>query len=167
MKNFIVLLCMLLPLGAFSQELKFAYVNASEVFNLMPEVAVAETQYAKVSEQYSNDYKAIEDEYTVKFQEYMKIQETLTENLKLRRQQELQDLQERLNNFVPFAQQSLEQERATLYSPIEDKLRNAIKAVGEEQGYTYIIDNNPQVMYYVGNAAINATPFVKAKLGIK
>lgn len=42
--------------------------------------------------------------------------------------------------------------------------RNAIKAVGDEKGYTYILD--PQIVLYQGNTAVDATQFVKAKLGI-
>ena len=47
---------------------------------------------------------------------------------------------------------------------IQDKLKNAIKAVGDEKGYTYILD--PQIVLYQGNTAVDATQFVKAKLGI-
>jgi len=39
------------------------------------------------------------------------------------------------------------------------------QAVGDEKGYTYIL--NPQVLLYKGNDAVDATDFVKAKLGIK
>ena len=44
-------------------------------------------------------------------------------------------------------------------------MADAIKAVGAEQGYTYIID--PQVLLYTGPNAIDATPMVKTKLGLK
>lgn len=55
------------------------------------------------------------------------------------------------------------QQRINL-TPIQDKLKNAIKAVGDEKGYTYILD--PQIVLYQGNTAVDATQFVKAKLGI-
>ncbi|MCS2918145.1 OmpH family outer membrane protein [Parabacteroides merdae] len=51
-----------------------------------------------------------------------------------------------------------------MFTPIQDKLKNAIKAVGDEKGYTYIPD--PQIVLYQGNTAVDATQFVKAKLGI-
>ena len=36
MKQLLVLLCMLLPLGVFAQEVKIAYVNTQDVFIAMP-----------------------------------------------------------------------------------------------------------------------------------
>ena len=52
-----------------------------------------------------------------------------------------------------------------MIEPIQQKMADAIKAVGTEQGYTYIID--PQVLLYTGPNAIDATPFVKTKLGLQ
>ena len=50
-------------------------------------------------------------------------------------------------------------------TPIQQKIQDAIKAVGAEQGYTYIID--PQVLLFQGSNAIDATQLVKTKLGLK
>ena len=95
----------------------------------------------------------------------MSQQDSLTENIKLRRQQEIQDLETRIQNFVPVAQQEMQKKQQELYAPIQQKMQDAIKAVGDEKGYTYIL--NPQVLLYKGNDAVDATDFVKAKLGIK
>ena len=165
MKKFIVLLFLLLSMGAFSQEMKIAYVNASDVFNIMPEVTEAETQMATIRQQYQDVVQTMQDEFKVKYEEYMKIEATLTENLKLRRQQEIQDIQDRYTNYLPIAEQELQQEEAKIYAPINEKLQNAIKAVGVEQGYTYIL--NPQACFYIGDSAIDATPLVKTKLGLR
>jgi len=164
MKKLIVILLVLLPLGGFSQEVKIAIVNAAEVFNLMPELADVETKLAALNAQYQSDIKAMADEYNMKYEEYMKLQETLTENLKLRRQQELQDIQDRYQNFLPVAQQDMENKQAELFAPIQDRLQKAIQAVCDEQGYTVIL--NPQALLATGNA-IDATPLVKTKLGLK
>jgi len=164
MKKLIVLLFMLLPVGAFSQEVKIAIVNFGEVFNLMPELTEAETKFATFRAQYENDLKALQDEYTVKMEDYMKLQDTLTENLKLRRQQELQGLQDRYENLLRVYQEDAEQEQQKLYTPIQEKIQKAIKTVGDEQAFTMII--NPQALLYQGNV-IDATPLVKAKLGLR
>ena len=148
---------------AFSQEMKIAFVDFNEVFDLMPEREEAEMKFIAINAQYQEQYKLLETEYTAKYEEYMKIEATLPENLKLRRQQEIQDIGERIQNFVPQAQQDLEQEQAKLLAPIQEKLVNTIKAVGEEQGYAIFAS---QALFYNGNL-IDATPLVKAKLGIR
>ena len=165
MKKIIVLLAMLLPLGAFSQEVKIAYVDAATVFNQMPEMDAAEKEWAAVQEKYTNEHKGMQDELNLKYEEYMKVEATLTENLKTKRQQEMQDLNQRIQNFVQLAQEQLQKEQERIYTPIQTKLTNAIKAVGDEQGYSLIV--SPQTVLYVGKGAIDATQLVKTKLGIK
>lgn len=165
MKKLVVLIFMLLPLaGVFAQD-KIAIVNTADIFNVMPEVSAVEKQLATLNEQYEKEFKTMQDEYTKKYSEYMSQQDSLTENIKLRRQQEIQDLETRIQNFVPVAQQEMQKKQQELYAPIQQKMQDAIKAVGDEKGYTYIL--NPQVLLYKGNNAIDATDFVKAKLGIK
>ena len=163
MKKLVILLLMLLPIGAFSQEMKIAFVNFNEVFDMMPELDEAETKFATVSAQYNEQYQQLQTEFTAKYEEYMKIEADLTENLKQRKQQELQELNDRIQNFIPQANQDLEQEQTKLYTPIQEKVLNAIKAVGEEQGYAIF---NSQVLFHTGSL-IDATPLVKTKLGIR
>ena len=165
MKKLAVLILMLLPLGGVFAQDKIAIVNTAEIFNAMPEVSAVEKQIATLNEQYEKEFKTMQDEYTKKYSEYMSQQDSLTENIKLRRQQEIQDLETRIQNFVPVAQQEMQKKQQELYAPIQQKMQDAIKAVGDEKGYTYIL--NPQVLLYKGNDAVDATDFVKAKLGIK
>ena len=46
------------------------------------------------------------------------------------------------------------------------KAQDAIKAVGDEEGFTFIIDKN-QFLYYSESQFVNIMPKVKAKLGIE
>lgn len=156
---------MILPLGVFSQEVKIAVVNYSEIIPLMPEYSEAETKLAEFNLQYQNDLQSIQDEFNAKLDEYQKLPETSPENIKLRRQQELDQIQERGQNVYAMYQQDLEQKQADLMAPIQEKLQKAIQDVSAEQGYTYV--TNTQIMLYIGPSAIDATPLVKAKLGLK
>ena len=149
MKKLIVLLLMILPLGAIAQEVKIAFVKTQEVFMAMPEVSGMEKQMADLNEKYRVELKQMQDEYQKKYSDFVAQQDSLTENIKLRRMQEIQDIQERMDNFVQVAQQ---------------KLHEAIQKVGEEKGYTYIID--PAALLYTGTNAVDATPFVRTKLGL-
>ncbi|MDR1406746.1 MAG: OmpH family outer membrane protein [Tannerella sp.] len=165
MKKLVVLGLMLLPLTLFAQEVKIAIVNTSEIVSQMPEVSEMERKIADLNAQYEKEFKIMQDEYTKKYSEYVAQQDSLTENIKLRRQQDLQDLEMRIQNYVPEAQQAMQKQQETLFAPIQEKLQNAIKAVGDEKGYTYIL--NPQALLYRSNNAVDATSFVKEKLGIR
>ena len=164
MKKLIVLLLMILPLGAIAQEVKIAFVKTQEVFMAMPEVSGMEKQMADLNAKYRVELKQMQDEYQKKYSDFVAQQDSLTENIKMRRMQELQDMEQRTQNFIQISQQDFQKKQGELFTPIQDKLKNAIKAVGDEKGYTYILD--PQIVLYQGNTAVDATQFVKAKLGI-
>jgi outer membrane protein len=164
MKKLIVLLFMILPLGVVAQEIKIAYVNVQEVFASMPELPTIQKQLTDLNEVYTQELKVMQDEYQKKSSDYIAHQDSLTENIKLRRMQEIEDIRTRIENFVPIAQQEMQKKQEELYNPVQERIQNAIKAVGEEKGYTYIID--PQVFLFIGDNAINATQLVRAKLGL-
>ena len=164
MKQLLVLLCMLLPLGVFAQEVKIAYVNTQDVFMAMPEVSAMEKTMADVNEGYKKELKTMQDEYQTKYSAFVSQQDSLSENIKLRRMQEIQDIQTRMDNFVQMGQQDVQKQQQDLLIPIQQKLQDAIKAVGDEKGYTYIID--PAALLYTGSNAVDATPFVRTKLGL-
>lgn len=165
MKKLIILLFLILPLGAFAQEVKIAFVNTQEVFMAMPEVSAMETQMADLNEKYKVELKQMQDEYTNKYSAYIAQQDSLTENIKLRRMSEIEDIRERMDNFVQVAQQDVQKKQQELMMPIQQKLQDAIKAVGNEKGYTYIID--PAAILHIGTGSIDATSLVKAKLGLQ
>lgn len=164
MKKLIVLLFMMLPLGVFAQEVKIAFVNTQEVFMAMPEVSNMEKQMADLNEKYKVELKQMQDEYQKKYSDFIAQQDSLTENIKLRRMQEIQDIQGRMDNFMQVAQQDVQKKQQELLQPIQEKLQKAIQDVGTEKGYTYIID--PAALLFTGSNAIDATPFVRTKLGL-
>ena len=165
MKKLIVFLMMVLPLGAFAQDVKIAFVNTQEVITAMPELAAMEKQMTEINENYKKELKQMQDEYQKKYSDYIAQQDSLTENIKLRRMQEIQDIQERINNFLQVAEQDVQKKQQELFTPIQQKVQTTIKAVGDEKGYMYIID--PSVLLYKGTSAVDATPFVKSELGLK
>ena len=114
---------------------------------------------------YQKELKVMSDEYEKKYSDFIAQHDSLTENIRLRRMQELEDIQQRSQNFIQVSQQDFQKKQGELLTPIQEKLRNAIAAVGKENGYLYILD--PQIVLYKSDAAIDATAQVKAKLGIQ
>lgn len=167
MKKLIALLLMLLPFAGVvnAQEMKIAFVNTQEVFMALPEVADMQKKLEDLNAKYKKELETMKSEYQKKYSDFIAQQDSLTENIKVRRMQEVQDMQQRMDNFVQVAQQDVAKQQQDLLAPIQTKIQDAIKAVGTEKGYTYIID--PQVLLYQGTNAIDATQFVKTKLGLK
>jgi outer membrane protein len=92
----------------------------------------------------------------------------LPKNIQERRQKELQELTEKGYQLQQDAQQQLQQSWMQMLEPIVKKIEDAIKAVGQEGGYTYIFDLNTTNIPYVSETlSTDVTAAVKTKLGIK
>jgi outer membrane protein len=165
MKSFIVSVLLLLPLGMAAQEVKIAVVNTQEVFSLLPELSDVEKEISAFTKQYQDLMKTMNDEYTRKFSDLTAQSDTLAENIRVLRMQDIEDLRTRMENFVPMAEDEIKKKQNDLVAPLWEKIKKAIKEVGDENGYTYITP--PEVMLYMGSTAIDATDKVKAKLGLK
>lgn len=51
--------------------------------------------------------------------------------------------------------------------PIQQKLGEAVKAVGQEGNFTFIFPNEQGFLLYTGTDVTDVTALVKTKLGIK
>ena len=70
-----------------------------------------------------------------------------------------------MTNFMQKAQEDLQKQQETLLAPIQQKLMNAIQAVGAEGGYAGILDSS--TLLYQGSNIEDVSAKVKAKLNIK
>lgn len=163
MKKFILALALVAPMFAFAQ--KFGHVNTAEIFQAMPEVARVRLQMDTVQSQYESQLASMQEEMQKKFADYQQAAATMPEGIRQMREQELQDMQQRIQTFYQTAEQDIQRKQQELLAPIHEKLTKAIQAVGEAEGYTYIFDS--QAMVYIGTNATDAGPAVRKKLGIK
>lgn len=154
------------PMCLFAQN-KIGSVNSQEVFTLMPEVKTAQTTLQEVSKKYDTEFKALQDEFGKRLAEYQALAQDTPESIKQRREQELQELDTKIRNFQEVAGQDLQRGQQTLMAPIQDKILTAIKAVGDENGFSYIFDLTSPSIVYTGKDAIDITPLVKQKLNLK
>lgn len=155
------------PMCLMAQQVKLGYVNPMEIFNVMPEKATAETTLKTASDKYETEYKNLQTAFQKKLDDYDKADKDATtpQAIKDRHQQELQEEYQKIQNFQQTAAQDLQRQQEQLLAPIQQKLQDAIKAVGAEGGYTFIYDTSS--LLYVGTGAEDLTAKVKAKLGIK
>ncbi|MDR1524296.1 MAG: OmpH family outer membrane protein [Tannerella sp.] len=165
MKNLIVSVLLLLPLGLAAQEMKIAVVNVQDVFNLLPELSDVEREMSTFAKQYQDAMKGMEDDYNRKFADLTAQNDSLTENIRMLRMQEIEGIRTRMENFAPMAREEIDKKQNELIAPLNEKIQKAIKEVSDENGYTYVL--HPQTIIYSGSNAIDATDKVKAKLGLK
>ncbi len=163
MKKILVVLALVLPMMAAAQ--KYGHVNTTEIFQQMPEVTKVKAQMDTVQSQYESQLTMMQEEIQKKYQDYQQNEATMPDAIKQMRQQELQEMQGRLQTFYQTAEQDIQKKQQELLAPVHEKLTKAIKAVGEREGYTYIFDS--AAMVYVSDNATDVSPAVRKELGIK
>ena len=119
-----------------------------------------------VQEKYEAQAKPLQEELQKKQAELETLAKNKAPEATLEaKQKEFEDLYTRYQTFMQTAQQDMQKQQETLLAPIQQKLVNAIQAVGAEGGYAGIID--AATLLYKGNNIEDVSAKVKAKLGIK
>ena len=145
---------------------KFGHVNAEEIMQIMPEFTKARTEIEALTKQYEADLKSMQDEIQKKYEAYEKEQATLPANIKQRRETEIMEMQQKLQQSVQDNREALAKEQSDRMQPIQKKIMDAIEAVGKEGGYVYIMQTGA-VLYLSTTLSTDVTAQVKAKLGLK
>ena len=165
MKKLLFMLMMLAPMAAFAQ--KFGHVNSQEVIQAMPEFTKARTDIEALAKQYDADLKGMQEEIQKKAEALEKEQATLPANIKQRREQELQDMYQKYQQSAQDNQQALAKEQSEKMQAITTKVLDAIKAIGQAEGYVYIMDIAGGIPYISTTLSTDVTAKEKDKLGLK
>ena len=166
MKKLLVAILMLAPLAASAQA-KFGHVNTQEIIQAMPEYTKAKSEIDALQAQYEADLKSMQDELQKKGEAFEKEQASLPENIKQRRQQELQDMYTKIQQSYQDNQQALAKAQQEKMQDITTKVLDAIKAVGQAGGYVYVMEMGAGIPYISTTLSTDVTAQVKQKLGLK
>ena len=160
MKKIILMLMLLAPMAMMAQ--KFGKVNTQTIMQSMPEVSKANGELEAQQKQYANDLQAMQNELQRKSEEYQKNQSTMNATKQKETETELQNMYNKIQQTYQDNQKALQDKSNELMQPILTKVRNAINAVGQAGGYTYIFEEGAAI--FTGANVKDGTSEVQAKL---
>ncbi len=147
---------------------KFGHVNSQVLLDTLPQTAVAQAELEKLNKEFEEaltQQKAELDALVLEIQELQNQQPPVSEFVLNSKISKYQSDEQRLNETYQAAQQELSNREQALLAPIIEEAREAIMAVGKENGFTYIFDlQNGGIIYDGGGEDV--TPLVLAKLGL-
>jgi len=149
-----------------AQTLKFGHINSTQLLGLMPETKVADSTLQKFGASLESQLKTMTNEYQSKVGDFRANEATMAEPIKEAKAKEINDLEQRIQDFQDSAQQSLQKKKEEIYTPIIKKAEDAIKGIAKEKGYAYIFDTSVGVVLYAQDSD-DILPQVKTKLGLK
>lgn len=164
LKRIIVLCLAAMPVLSFAQnvQVKLGHLDIQALFMQLPDAAQIDSAMKKTSMEYENELKRMEDEVTRKAAEYKEGESKWDESIKQNRMEEIRNLQTRMQNYYQNAQQLLAKKQEALQTPVRDKIKKAIDAVAQENGFLYILDT--QAILYKSEQSIDITNMVLKKL---
>ena len=160
-----VLLISLLSAFNYGKSQKIAHLNFDSLVSMMPETKMATEiaqNYFKGLEQESI---AMQTELESKYKDYMEKQAGMNDLIRKSKEEDLQQLQKRIQDFQGQADTEYRRKTAELTAPIVKKAKAGIDAVAKEGGYKYVLDTSTErtsVLYSEASDDILAA--VKKKL---
>ena len=154
-----------MPTKASAQ--KFGHINSQEIVALMPERDDAITKLQAFGKELTETLTSMQNDYQTKLKEYNDKVSTWNESIKKAKEDELNSLYQRINQFQNQAEQDFSARQETLLSPVMKKAQDAIDKVAKAQGLAYVFDLATGAIIYIDEATtVNLLPLVKAELGI-
>lgn len=161
-----LLLAITLTTGMFvANAQKIAHINSEELVSAMPESKAMQDDLAKMAQNFDNDYKSQATALQAKLEKYQKEAPSKTDEENAKRQQEVAQLQQKLQSYLKSAQEEMQKKQMDLIKPIIEKAQKAIQDVAKEKGIKYVFDSAPGkgLIVFEGEDLLAA---VKTKLGI-
>lgn len=168
MKKIVLLLSSiaLISLTSLAQAQKFGHIDSQQLLEKMPE---RDSAMKTLEKEYKDMQKIMEEmqvELNKKYQSYLEQKDKLTGVAKSTKEQELQEMQERFQNYQQTAEQELQKRQGELLKPVMDKAKQAIQDVAKEGGFLYVFDVSAGTVLYYSDKSIDLLPLVKKKLGM-
>jgi outer membrane protein len=154
--------------NAMAQNFKFGHINSDELIQAMPEYDSATVKLEKFRKELVNALELMSVELNNKNEAYQKDSKNLSDIVKQTKEQELIDMNKRIQDFQANAQTQLQNKQTEVFQPIYAKVDKAIKDVGKENSFFYVFDvAKGALLYFDETKSVNVMPLVKTKLGLK
>ena len=163
MKKIILMLALVLPMLASAQ--KLGHINSQELLASMPELKTVQSKLDTLAGQYETQFANMQEEFNKKVADFQRDQATMTAGVRDFRQQEIAEMEQRIYLFRQTAQEDIQKKQQEFLLPIQQKMMDAIKKVGVEQGCAYVLE--AMTLHYIAPDALDLMPLVKKELGIQ
>lgn len=163
MKKLFLMLAMVLPMLVSAQ--KLGHINSQELLAAMPEIKDMQAKLDTLAAQYEAQFANMQEEFNKKVAEFQQQQSTMTAGVRDFRQQEIVEMEQRIQLFYQTAQKDIQTKQQEYLLPIQQRMLDAIKKVGAAEGCTYVFD--AMAMLYISDTATDLMPLVKKELGIQ
>ena len=145
--------------------LRFGYISYQEALKAMPEYNTSLQEIEALKGKYAEELKRVEDEFNVKYEDFLNKQKDFAPSILRKRQAELQDLIKRNVAFKEESQRLLKQAEQESNAVLRTKLNTILTQLGVEHGLAFVLNTDNDAAPYVNKLlGEDLLPFVKETL---
>ena len=144
---------------------KIAHINLDSLISIMPESKTAQQAVQDYAKQLEEQVTTMQTELKTKYDDYQAHMKDMPEVVRASKEKELNDLNQRIQDFQQQAQTDYQKKSAELSKPVYEKAKKAVDAVAKENGFKYVLDTSTGLVLY-SEASDDIIAMVIKKLGI-
>lgn len=147
---------------------QFGYVSYNAMIASMSDYAMAQKQLSALEAKYQEEAKRVEDEFNMKYEEFLDGQKNFPPTILKKRQSELQELLDKNIAFKEESKRLLKDAERDIFAPLHQKLADALRAVGMRLNLAFIINIDGNACPFIHpTQCIDVTQQVEAELNKK
>ena len=128
---------------------RFGYLSYETVLKSMADYAQVQQKMDALRRQFQAETLRVEDEFNLKYEEFLEGQRDFPKTILQKRQTELQELMTRNIRFKEESKQELEQTEKLLMAPLKIRLIEQLGTIARERGYAFIVDTDQKALPYI------------------
>lgn len=161
----ILLIAAVSLIGVAASAQKFAHVNFQELVQLMPESDQARAVIQESQKNAQESYQEMMNEFQDKYSKYQQNVNNYTPATRKTKEDELTNIQQRIQEFSQNVEQELQEQQQKLMEPIYKKAQEKMQEIAKAGGYIYVFDRSA-ILYIDETQSTDITPECRKALGI-
>ena len=161
---FISVVCLLSATAQSDSIVRIGYLNREAIVAELPQTKHLEKELDEQKNLFEKEYTIMQYEYNQKVKAYIENNKSMSEPIKLARQAEITEYEERLALYSQRYRKLLADQRAAGMNSINATMNNAISSVAQQLHLTIVFDQ--QTPLYTNSSCVDITDDVKQELGL-
>ncbi len=151
---------------SYGQRSKIAYINTNQLWQAMPEKALADSLLEKEAAEYREYLGIMLNELKTLEEAYQKDLQNERQTLNQEKEKDILQKRKRIEEYSANADKELTARKEELYHPIRNKMQSAIDKVAVQLKYDYVLDASYGNIIYRRNEQDDIIKDVLKELGL-
>ena len=129
--------------------LKFGYLSYEAVMHAMPDYAKMQEDMAQLQKHYEAEMTRVENDFNIKYEEFLDGQASFPKTILQKRQSELQEMLDKNIAFKKESQQMLKKAKDDAVKDLYKVIDAAVETIAQKRGMALVIDTDKESVTFI------------------